>query len=250
MRNGMLKVSLMAVGLGIFSGFMLFLVYGRSSSQTPGPRIIIAEQTGSPLLVLSNGVDSSNVLEPHYWYSVTNNSDKPISAYAIQERVSLGPGTPILSTAFVHLPAEQLLLRPHVSKQEDGGVGKAYAKAPIEITISVDFIEFADGSRWGVDVGKSGERLDGQRAGGKAATKKYREVLDNKGIQGLELALTNANLIKPESERQSVDWQDGFNVGVNIVKSRLARAKLKDGPEGIKSELDKPFDSREGRREP
>jgi hypothetical protein len=92
----------------------------------------------------------------------------------------------------VHFPAEKLLFPPHVSRQEDGGIGRIYQQAPVEIVLAVDFVEFADGTRWGDDIGKSGERLDGQRAGGNAAITKYREVLLKEGINGLESAFAES----------------------------------------------------------
>lgn len=155
----------------------------------------------------------------------------------------------MISTSFVYLSTEQLLLRPHESRQEIGGAGKAYEKAPTEVALSVDFVEFADGSRWGNDVGKSGARLDGQRAGTRTAIKQYREILAQKGVEGLELALTNSSLIKSESGTAPVDWQEGFRTGVSIVTRRLATAKLKEGSEGLKRELDQPLDSKGGRRD-
>jgi hypothetical protein len=117
------------------------------------------------------------------------------------------------------------------------------------VELAVDFVEFADGTRWGDDTGKSGEMLDGLRAGGKAAIKRYREVLANEGADGVERALEVLNLTPPESQNKSVKWVDGFNSGISTVKSRLTAARAKAGKDGIKRELDKPFDSTEGRQE-
>jgi len=250
MYKRMLKCSLIAVIIGVLSALGLFLVYGQSL-QVSTRRLTIAKQPDCPLLVLSTGIDSTNPLEPHYSYSVTNRVEKPIIAYAIRETVKLGSGTPIVGTSFVHLPSETLILRPHESRQEDGGFGKASDRAPSEINISVDFVEFADGTRWGEDVGKSGDRLDGQRAGGEAAIKRYREALSTQGLQGLEIALDNPNLVQPQrGTTDSTDWREGFVQGVSVVKQRLIRAKVKDGQAGVAVELTKPFDSKVGRRDP
>jgi hypothetical protein len=246
-----LKLSLKAIGAGALLGALLFFVNGRSLSQTKDPRIVTTRQTNSPLLLLSTGVESTNPLEPHYWYSVTNTSEKPVSAYAITQRVSLGPGTPITSTSFTYLPSANLILRPHESRQENGGVGKSYPKAPIEITLNVDFVEFVDGTRWGEDLGKSGDRLDGLRSGGQEAIKRYRDVLNLKGVAGLEAAMSDSSFLKPSSEAgRSTDWQDGFRTGVNTVTQRLISAKTKGGLEGVKSELDRPLGSKNEGREP
>lgn len=251
MHNVTVNVPLKALTLAVIAGCLWFYASSSLSQAVRSPRFVVAEQPGSPLLILLTGMDSSSPLEPRYWYSITNTTEKAVSAYAIQETVRLGAGTPVVGTGFVHFPAEQLLFQPHSSRQEAAGIGKTYERKPVEIVLTVDFVEFADGSRWGDDVGRSGERLDGQRAGGNAAITKYRDVLLKEGITGLEsaLALPEITLMSPESAKRSADWRDGFRSGVDILKRRLADARVKGGSEGIRIELDKPFDSKSGRRE-
>lgn len=251
MNRVMIKLSFKFLALGILTGSLWVFYNSYSFSQTAPPlRIVVAQQPSSPLLVFSTYVDSSNPLQPRYEYSITNISDKPIRAFTIQESVSIGGGAPIIRTDLTHSPAVKLFLKPHESRQEEGGLGSIYQSPPDKVELSVDFVEFADGTRWGDDVNKSGETLDSFRAGGKAAIKRYREILVNEGANGLEQALANPNLIQPESQPKSVKWTDGFNSGVSTVKSRLSRAKTKGGLDGVKHELDKPFDSTEGRQEP
>jgi hypothetical protein len=199
---------------------------------------------------LSTFVDASNILSPQYGYSITNTTEKKVTAYAVQETVSLGSGTSIVSTEFTHLPAEKLLLSPGESRQEEGGKGRTYKQAPIEINLLLDFVEFADGTRWGGDEGKSGEMLDGKRAGGKAALRKYREIFASGGLKGLEENLAKGDVVLPEGNLKSAAWADGFKQGVSIIKYRLAAAKSKGGNDSARHELDNAFDSIDGRREP
>lgn len=251
MRKVTVKLSFKCLMLGILAGSLWFFYnrYGFSQTAQP-PRIVVAEQPGSPLVILSTHVESSDPLRPQYGYSITNTSDKPIRAYTIQESVSLGPGSPIISTELAHSPAVKLFLKSHESRQEEGGRGRIYQTPPVEVKLAVDFVEFADGTRWGDDASKSGEKLDGIRAGGKAAIKRYREILTNEGENGLEQALRNQSLIQPDDQSKSNEWAEGFNIGVNTAKSRLSKAKEKGGHDGSRRELEKPFDSTEGRQEP
>ena len=251
MNRVMIKLSFKFLALGLLTGSLWVFHNSYGFSQTAPPlRIIVAQQPSSPLLVFSTYVDSSNPLQPRYGYSITNVSDKPIRAFTIQESVSTGEGGPIIHTELTHSPAVKLFLKPHESRQGDGGLGSIYQSPPAKVELAVDFVEFADDTRWGDDASKSGEMLDGFRAGGKATLKRYREILANEGANGLEQALANSDLIQPESQSKSVRWTDGFNSGVSNVKSRLLRAKTKGGQDGVKRELDKPFDSTEGRQEP
>lgn len=251
MRKAMGKLSFRFLALGILIGSLWFFYSKSSFSQTATPpRIMVAEQPGSPLLILSTYVESSDPLRPRYGYSLTNISDKPIRAYTIREIVSLGSGAPIIGTELAHSPAVKLFLKSHESRQEEGGRGRIYESPPDKVELAVDFVEFADGTRWGADASKSGDRLDGIRAGGKAAGKRYREIFANEGENGLEQALKSEVLIQPENQSKSNEWTEGFSTGVNTVKSRLSAAKKKGGHDGARRELEKPFDSTEGRQEP
>ncbi len=237
---------------------LILLSYGKDLSrylniarqQAIAPMVLRSPQPDSPLLISPTYIDSSNPLSPRYGYSITNISDKPIRAFTIQESVSLDAGAPIVSTTFSHLPAMKLFLMSHDLRQEEGGRGSTYQHPPIKVELSVDFVEFADGTRWGIDTSNSGDRLDGIRGGGKAAIKKYREILANEGASALEQAMMNSDLIQPERPPKSEMWAEGFKTGVNFVKNRLIEAKAKKGQGEVVRELTKSFDSTEGRQEP
>lgn len=250
MRKSMMKLSFKFSIVGILAGSLWFFYNNQGFSQTAQPpRVVIAEQPGSPLLIISTFVDASAPLKPQYGYSITNVSDRAIRAYAIQEKVSLDAGAPIISTTWTNSPAIRLFFMPHESRQNDGGRGRTYEVPPIKVEIVVDFVEFADGTRWGDDAGKYSEMLDGERAGGKAAMKKYREILVGKGFRELEQELANPNSIQP-TDPKSVDWSNGFTMGVNKVKRRLKEAQIKSGENEARRELNKPYDSSDGRQEP
>lgn len=250
MSKAMVKISSKCLVLGVLAGSLWFFYNDYGFSQTTPLRIVVAQQPDSPLLVISTYVDSSDPLWPRYGYTVTNTSDKPIRAFTIQEGASTGGGGPIVGTRLSHLPAVKLFLKPHESRHEDGGLGSIYQTPPDKIELTVDFVEFADGTRWGDDTSKSSEILDGSRAGGRAAIKKYREILASGGTDALERTLAAQDSVQPEGQPKSARWADGFDTSVSTVKSRLSEAKKKGGRDGIKRELEKLFDSTEGRQEP
>lgn len=248
MYRAIVKLSLIFLTLGVLTGSLWFYS-GYAFSQTKPLRVIVTRQPDSPLRVVSTYVDTTDPLRPRYGYSVTNTSDKPVRAYAIKQSVSLDPGSPIIHTAFTHAPAVKLFLKSYETWQEEGGLGGVYQTPPIEVELTVDFVEFVDGTRWGDDNAKSGEMLDGIRAGGKAAIKKFREILADSGGDRFEQALDDPDSVQPENSKKGY-WEIGFNMGVNTVKRRLKEAKTKGGRDEVKRELDKPFDSTEGRQEP
>lgn len=249
MHSPLVKLSFKFLALGVLTGCLLFYS-GYGLPQAAPPRIVVADQPDSPLLITAPYVNSSDPLRPRYDYTVTNAGEKPIRAFTIQQSVSLGEGPPIMGTTLSHSAAVKSFLLPHDSRREEGGLGSLYPSPPTKVELSVDFVEFADGTRWGADASESGDRLDGIRAGGKAAVKKFREALAREGVEGLERALADADSIQPEGPPRGDMWGVGFRTGVNTVKSRLVTAKQKKGQDEVNRELAKPFDSTEGRQEP
>lgn len=249
-RQGLLalfRFGVKFVALGALSG-ALWSSTGHGRTGATQTRVTAANQPDSPLLIVPASVDSSNPLGPQYVYLLTNVSAKPVRAFAIRESVNLDGGLPHVGTEFAHFPEARMFLRPNETRQEEGGRGSTYRTAPARIELAVDFVEFADGTRWGGDAGGSGDRLDGIRAGARAAIAKYRDALHRQGAPGLEQALAGPPP-QPEGRPRSDAWAAGFQNGVSIVNSRLSKAKAERGQEGLTRELLRPFDSTEGRQD-
>lgn len=249
MNRAIVKLSTRFILLGVLMGSLWFYT-GDGFSQTDQLRVVAEKQPGSPLLIQVTNVDSSNPLQPRYQYSVTNVGDKPVRAYAIKESTSLDAGGPVVRTRFTNLPSTAQSLTPYGVRYDEGGLGSLYQVAPIKVELSVDFVELADGTRWGADTAKSGDSLDGMRAGGRAAIKMYREILAGQGDVGLDRALSGDNSVPYKGQPKSDEWTRGFDMGVSFVRGRIKRAKEKGGKEGVRHELDKPYDSSEGRQDP
>lgn len=249
MNSSMVKLSARFILLGILMGSLWYYT-GYGFSQTDQLRVVAEKQPGSPLLIQVTNVDASNPLQPRYQYSVTNVGDKPVRAYAIKESTSLDAGGPVVRTHFTNLPSTAQFLTPYGVKSAEGGLGSSYQVPPIKVELSVDFVELADDTRWGDDAAKSGDTLDGMRAGGKAAIKRYREVLASQGDAGLDRALSSDSPMQYEGKPKSEEWARGFDMGVGFVRGRIKQAKEKGGKDEVSRELDKPYDSSEGRQNP
>lgn len=233
--------------LGVLATIIWFFS-GRASTQIPPPQILIEQQPDSPLRISSIYMTSPDPFEPQYGYTITNIKDKSIRAYAIKEDIRLGDGQAGTSGVDLsHLPSLKLLLQPSQSRLISADNSSKYTQPVREIILSVDFVEFSDGSTWGNDLFNSAQRLAGQRAGGKAALKRFRERLKTGGPDSLTDAIIQDDVIQSDNQVSSQDWQEGFQTGIGIVRNRLKEAKRKGGAEVIK-ELERPFDASEGRQ--
>jgi hypothetical protein len=234
--------------LGVLSGCIWFFG-GRALTQTPPPQLTIEQQPESPLVVTPTSTDFTDPYRPKYRYQITNTSDKTVRAYAIRREISFGADQPKqIGVMFAHMPSLSLLLRPNQFKQteQDDAVLSNPAK---EIILSVDFVEFDDGTTWGDDSFMSSDRLAGQRAGGKEAIRRFKEIFRTGGLDALTTIIDKSDTVLPENQTNSQTWQEGFREGVGITRHRLKEAKKKGGLAAVQTELDMPFDSAEGRQE-
>lgn len=238
---------LFTVILGMFAGGTWTLL---SRASAIIPKISIKKQDDSPLVISSAFVDSTDAFKPSYRYVITNISNKPIRAYAIRHDATFGKENAKSSgSTLSHLISIDLLLAPNMFRHEAEGNSTRYTSAVTEIELSIDFVEFADGSSWGDDYFKSAENLAGQRAGGKAAIKYFGEKIKLNGIDALNGEIEKENIILSNKLNTSKIWQHGFQTGVGIVRQRLKEANYKGSLDAIKQELEKPFDASEGRKQ-
>ncbi len=243
--------TLTALGVLFSVGTVCLLLLTAIAATQQTPKIIIHEQQGSPVIISAQYVDASTPTRPIFTYVLANVSGKPIRAYTIKHEVSYGDDQYKSRGAnSVQLPSMSQALLPSQSRQEEGGGEARYNQPVNEIVLSVDFVEFADGTTWGEDEYKFAEKLAGVRAGGKAALKKFREKLNKGGLDALSDVLTQDDITAPDILNGSQERKEGFETGVSVVRNRLRRAKDKGGLEAVTRELAKPFDASEGREQP
>lgn len=210
------------------------------------PLLILKDQPDSPLTITSVIVDNfPDPRMPTVDFNVVNVSRKPIMAYAIKHEAALGDRGALSGTVTVINSEIKRALRPGKSPQlEISGV--RYPKLPDSLTLSVDFVEFVDGTRWGEDTSKTGDRIDGVRAGANAQREALTKVLKTEGLEQLIRLLDSIEPQADQSSSRSAQWLDGFRHGVGWMRERV-RGKGKNLNE-IEKELRRPVGSERDRR--
>ena len=210
-----------------------------AAAQTQEPTITAEIQADSPLAITSFASAGRMALNSQFiefGFYVINVSSKPIRAFAIKQEISAG-GTKLGGGVTLHNPqlANSLLL----SSQSTfiGGTSNVNPGKQNIITLSVDFVEFSDGSKWGVDSVKSAERTAGQRAAAHFVSQRLLQVLNEGKVEDVmrEIEGGTAN-IEPPSD-QSQEWKEGFRAGRVVVLNRLKRAKEQHGASELEREL-------------
>lgn len=256
LKNKKIKIAFIVVLMicfGITSGWVWARVnqntFAIASLKTPD--IFVEKQEGSPILI-SSAYAESNALKPSYGYSITNVSNKTIRAYAIQSEVFFGSENAKESGVdLVHLIRQPQLLTPNESRQKTGGNRSTYSQEVNKIVLSVDYVEFDDGTSWGANYYKSDEYILGQRAGATAAIDGFRKKLQTGGFEALskEIDQDSINFALQADESKSDRWKSGFQSGIGFIRNRVKEALNSSGKEGVEQGLQRSFDISERRQE-
>ncbi|HEX8181649.1 MAG TPA: hypothetical protein VF525_19060 [Pyrinomonadaceae bacterium] len=237
-------LTVVLVGLNIL--LTTFLIYSEAFSHTSGTlqstKVSIAYQQDAPLVITLSNIDDSNPSAAQVNYVLQNISNKSIRAYAVLEEsiTSRGRGT---GSTIVNLTSNAEGLQ---SSQIRSGTYESGASL-LSLKLSIDYVEFVDGTTWGNDTQHTAENLAGQRTGSQETVKRLRELFNQQGQDALVQLVKrkDAEVATPPVDRSAV-WQYGFQVGHNSVLHRLRIAYEKGGPQKLTSELLKPVVSTEG----
>jgi hypothetical protein len=237
------------LGLGILvpgAGVHLSLKQSlqQSTNSRKSPVISIQLQPNAPLSVLGVKSDSATIHNPELDLTVMNTSNKPIRAYAIRYDTVSAQSRP----GGLELTNKQGLgavLQPGRSETIDIGGGVYQADDISRIIVSVDFVEFDDGSQWGLDIYKSAERLDGLRTGAHAASQYLLRVLKMDGPAAVFNKLETDTINLPPPLDHSNKWVEGFQEGIAFIKERLKHDSTNRSASEIDFSLRRPVDASE-----
>lgn len=208
-------------------------------SAKPGLLVLVKPQADSPLLITGITVDDpTDPRMPTVQFTIKNNTKKRIMAYAIRHDETL-PHSSFSGTVAVNSPDRNRAL-PAGAEVQSEITGIQYSEPPISLMLSVDFVEFVDGTRWGPDTYKHGELIDGVRVGAQMAKEAMLKALE---ADGPEVFINSLDSIKVEADQpdsHSSEWLKGFQYGVDWMRERV-RSKGKDLVE-IKRELQRSID--------
>jgi hypothetical protein len=176
------------------------------------------------------------------YFTVTNVGSRPVRAYAV--RVTRGAETHEGGGCYVNnIDRAGKILQPNQSAGRSTWrpVAASDAETPVELTL--DFVEFADGTVWGADSCQAAERLGGMRAGARAAKLLFKRKLDEKGIDTLVKRLYADDPALAPPEGHSDPWTAGFRGAVNSYRERIRQANVEGGLPEVQAALQRPFDA-------
>jgi hypothetical protein len=206
-----------------------------TQNDTQMPKLAQVNPDGAPLRIINTFIETPSPEKIVVRVTVQNQSDKKIRALAIAADMRI---------ELLNLTGKTAAILPTQVKTYDIVYSVEKPKA---INVSIDFVEFVDGTTWGTDTGNSRDRLAGQRAGARAERQRLKSLFKSKGQSGLVGTLEadgSDKLDLPDSANHSPEWLDGYQSGAMSIRYRVRRA-LQSSSEQVKVELDSPYDTSE-----
>ena len=211
------------------------------------PMVNVQQQPGAPLRITLTtrwATPDEQMLE--IYAVVENVGDMEIRAYAL--RSSTADGSQVPGACLLHNSQSRgKILRPGDSDGKSTWRPFRPDSPKSNIELSLDFVEFTNGSTWGVDDCQSAERLSGLRAGGFAAKDKAAKELDqNNGRSLISLLKSDAPILQAPDGHSPV-WVEGFQEGVRTLVERVRRANEEGRLPEVERVLRLPLDASENR---
>jgi hypothetical protein len=212
---------------------ILFVIHGaREVTLAQVVRVSVRPQADAPLLLSVVVVEATDPRSPRFRYSLTNRSDKPIRAYT----VSINDGG--LSGSMRSL--RRFSLQPGATQLEE--YGDTTSGEPIEaIQLSLDFVEFSDGSVWGSDAAKNAEWLSALRAGMEVERQRLLKALTDGGGSVLSDMLNADWPLPAPPQGHSAQWQQNFQTGAKSFWMLMQKVNREGGSRASESGLQMPY---------
>lgn len=214
-----------------------------ASSYDQTPRIIVTSQPDAALSVnTSSRWATPDRMMLDLFIVVKNNYEKLIRAYTVHLDFQPQEGRKdACLIENIYSPGKVLKIAQSDGKSRFIGIEKKEPAPAIEV--SIDFIEFGDGSTWGQDRCQAAEYLAGSRAGGKAAIEWFQNLLKEKGPEAVVATIREGSVSVEKPYNFSARWGEGFGRGVEAISLRVTEAYRKQGLEEVEVVLRKPYDA-------
>ncbi len=200
------------------------------------PVVTVDIQPDVPIVISSPRIVYADSAYAEFVYDLTNASTKPVRAYAIRQQVYLQK-VAASSFSFTNLPVSGHSPLSPKALTTDSDTSDIEPGKQQRIVLSVDYVEFVDGTTWGQDSGNFAETSAGQRAAATLITARLKDASHLSGRQDVLKLIEDARANFKPSPAQSEKWQQGFSSAVASIMERLKRAYNKGGSNQLKYEL-------------
>lgn len=217
------------IGLMIINTFLTLVLLRSSlaqsevskSSDQPPITAFVASQPGSPISIEIVGVDNSKSRFQSVNFTARNASSKPIRGYVIWGGED-GQGK-IISEFFPTKPSS-----PRSTYADEMMLERENIKGDKSIVLTVDYVEFADGTSWGNDFLQESAQVSAQRIGALSATSEFLDKISRYDLDSIssllvtplaEIEVPSSEMSKNFEEKRLKAYRSGYLGVVRFLKA-------------------------------
>jgi len=225
--------------LSLIAAFAATLAAGTSLAaqetvRRSSDRVSVRPQPDAPLRISAVTDNSDDREAPLVGFLVENVAGKPIQAYWISYDTRTHGVDVTLGVGRNAGTKDQVL--PPGKRREEGVLNRDRER----IVLSVDFVEFSDGTTWGADTSKYAEGLAGQRAGARAESERLLKLLETGGLPAVVEAAGKG--VGPAGRAAESRDEHSFLSGVRAVRLRVLQAYQSGVLAAVEPALRQPYD--------
>ena len=200
------------------------------------PIVVAHNEPGSPLAISAERQLAKTEQAPEVAFEVTNVTNKTIIAFAI--RIDVIADSKVASSVSLHSLMLSAIDLPANRSLTEYDTYENLSTAKHRVTLSVDYVEFSDGKKWGPNSTKSAEHVAGQRAAIEALTTRVAGIVRAANANELGSVLESIATLEPPPQH-SEEWNYGFRAAARSLANRLKRANQAGGQGQVNAELSK-----------
>jgi hypothetical protein len=224
----------------LLTAFLVTDSFGQTSENTyrnqASLEVEVTEQTDSPLLIVLSNVDNSAESYQIINFTIQNVSSKNIRAYVTLNSFEKSGGASGISTSIFDKPFE-----PRNITQDSHTEARANIHSTDKLYLTLDYVEFDDGSSWGKDSEKQSEYIAGTFEGQRNAVIQIKDLLIAQNKNALsDFLKQQPDAVKPpvDESKGTEKWRRGFSSGYKSILFRLKIAYEKNGVEAVAQKLE------------
>lgn len=221
----------------------LILLYGGSNlarhASLAGQKITDSEisvlpQPEAPLRISLMSHDTADPRTPEVIFQLMNVGDKPVRAYSIVQVTERGEDR---GASFLLSDGETKIIVQPGQYITDSITYSPLTDVRSHVTLSIDIVEFSDGTLWGPNARKSAELLKGRRAGVRDAQGRISAAYKSGGLDAAIKALDIESGDGGKKNSDSSEWDTGYELGFSSATNRLRRLLDKSGKGELEEKL-------------
>ena len=194
-----------------------------SPDQTP---VVVRalSQPKSPLQITVTDIDNSHPSYQKVLIAVRNSGEKSVRAYVVL--VETKSGGKALMTSFSTRIFQHNQVEPEEFLEE-----RANIKSNDPISLTIDYVQFTDGTSWGKNTQEKSLEISGILEGRRTAIQHLKQLLvekDEVSIANLLNQEPSKIVIESSDPAKPLTWQKGFQRGYKSVVSAVRRSQPGD----------------------